>query len=87
MRALDPTTSIVGRDDELDAIGSWLEGERPALLEIEGEAGIAAGKFTPIPMKVSGPAGQTVKATFAIVLKTNGRPTTEKKAVQVSFSK
>src|SRR6266540_2154335 len=44
MRAPDPTTSIVGRDDELEIIGRWLEGQRPALLEIEGEAGI--GKTT-----------------------------------------
>jgi DNA-binding CsgD family transcriptional regulator len=35
---------IVGRDAELEAIGRWLGGERPALLEIEGEAGI--GKTT-----------------------------------------
>jgi hypothetical protein len=38
-------------------------------------------------MKVNGPAGQTVKTTFTIVLKTNGRPTTETKTVQVSFAK
>jgi DNA-binding CsgD family transcriptional regulator len=44
MRPLDPTTSIVGRDDELEVIGGWLEGERPTLLEIAGEAGI--GKTT-----------------------------------------
>jgi sugar lactone lactonase YvrE len=48
---------------------------------------VAAGKFTPIAMAVKGPAGKTVPATFTIVLKTNGRATTEKKAVQVSFSK
>lgn len=48
---------------------------------------VAAGKFTPIAMSVKGPAGQTVRATFTIVLKTNGRPTTQTKSVQVSFAK
>ena len=48
---------------------------------------VAAGKKTPIAMTVHGPAGKTVKATFTIVLKTNGRPTTETKAVRVSFVK
>jgi sugar lactone lactonase YvrE len=52
-----------------------------------GSAKIAAGRFTSIPITVRGPAGKTVKATFTIVLKTNGRPTTEKKTVQVSFAK
>ena len=44
MRALDPGSAIVGREAELEAIGQWLESSRPALLEIEGEAGI--GKTT-----------------------------------------
>jgi sugar lactone lactonase YvrE len=48
---------------------------------------VAAGKKTPIVMTVHGPAGKTVKATFTIVLKTNGRPTTERKSVNVSFSR
>lgn len=48
---------------------------------------VAAGKKTPIAMTVHGPAGKTVKATFTIVLKTNGRPTTETKSLAVSFSK
>lgn len=43
---------------------------------------VAAGKVTPISMKVKAPAGKT-KATFKIVLKTNGRPTTETKSVTV----
>jgi hypothetical protein len=34
---------------------------------------------------VRGPAGKTVSATFKIVLKTNGRNTTQVKAVRVSF--
>ncbi len=38
-------------------------------------------------MSVHGPAGKTVKATFTIVLKTNGRPTTETKSVQVTFAR
>jgi NHL repeat-containing protein len=48
---------------------------------------VAAGKKTPIAMTVHGPAGKTVKATFTIVLKTNGRPTTETKTVKVTFGK
>ena len=48
---------------------------------------IAAGKKTPIEMTVHGPAGKTVKATFTIVLETNGRPTTETKAVVVAFAR
>jgi sugar lactone lactonase YvrE len=44
---------------------------------------IAAGKVTPITMKVRAPAGKT-KATFKIVLKTNGRKTTETKSVTVA---
>jgi sugar lactone lactonase YvrE len=44
---------------------------------------VAAGKVTPITMKVKAPAGKT-KATFKIVLKTNGRPTTETKNVVVA---
>src|SRR5437667_6632978 len=36
--------AIVGRGAELEAVGRWLEAARPALLEIEGEAGI--GKTT-----------------------------------------
>jgi hypothetical protein len=43
---------------------------------------VAAGKVTPITMKVKAPAGKT-KVTFKIVLKTNGRPTTETKSVTV----
>lgn len=43
---------------------------------------VAAGKVTAIAMKVKAPAGKT-KATFKIVLKTNGRPTTETKSVTV----
>jgi sugar lactone lactonase YvrE len=52
-----------------------------------GTAKVAAGKFTAIPMTVHGATGQSVKATFTIVLKTNGRPTTETKRVVVSFGK
>jgi DNA-binding CsgD family transcriptional regulator len=36
--------AIVGRDPELEALERWFHGPRPALLEIEGEAGI--GKTT-----------------------------------------
>ena len=48
---------------------------------------VAAGKKTPIAMTVRGPSGKTVKATFTIVLKTNGRATTESKSVQVTFGR
>jgi hypothetical protein len=44
---------------------------------------VAAGRVTPISMAVKGPRGRTVQATFSIVLQTNGRPTTERKSVQV----
>ena len=53
----------------------------------KGTAKVAAGKVTSIAMNVKGPAGKTVPATFTIVLKTNGRTTTEKKTVRVSFAK
>jgi sugar lactone lactonase YvrE len=43
---------------------------------------VAAGKTTVITMPVKAPKG-TTKATFTIVLKTNGRPTTQTKAVSV----
>jgi hypothetical protein len=52
-----------------------------------GSAKVAAGKFTAIPMTVHGAAGQSLKATFTIVLKTSGRATTETKRVVVSFGK
>jgi hypothetical protein len=48
---------------------------------------VAAGKTTVIEIPVHGPKGKTVPATFTIVLKTNGRPTTQKRSVHVSFSK
>jgi hypothetical protein len=34
-------------------------------------------------MPVSAPKGKTTPATFTIVLKTNGRPTTQMKSVKV----
>lgn len=43
---------------------------------------VAAGKVTVIEMKVKAPKGTTA-ALFKIVLKTNGRPTTQTKKVQV----
>ena len=56
---------------------------------VSGKANVkvAAGKTTVIAIPVSGPAGKTVPATFTIVLKTNGRPTTQVRKVKVSFSK
>jgi sugar lactone lactonase YvrE len=51
-----------------------------------GTAKIAAGKVSTIPMNVKGPAGSTAKATFKIVLKTNGRATTQTKSVTVRFA-
>ncbi len=46
---------------------------------------VGAGKFTNLAIPVRGPAGKTVSAIFKIVLKTNGRNTTQVKAVKVSF--
>jgi sugar lactone lactonase YvrE len=43
---------------------------------------VKAGKVTVIEMKVKAPRGTTT-ATFKIVLKTNGRPTTQTKSVKV----
>jgi tripartite motif-containing protein 71 len=56
-----------------------LKGQR-----VSGKASVevAAGKATVIEMKVNAPKG-TTPATFKIVLKTNGRPTTQTKRVQV----
>lgn len=48
---------------------------------------VGAGKFTNLKIPVRGPAGKTVPATFKIVLKTNGRPTTQIRQVKVSFPK
>ena len=42
--ALGPPAAIVGREHELEAITGWLDGPAPAVLQIEGEAGI--GKTT-----------------------------------------
>ena len=57
--------------------------------EVSGKASVKvkAGKPNVIAMNVHGRAGTTAKATFTIVLKTNGRPTTERKRVRVSFAK
>jgi sugar lactone lactonase YvrE len=52
-----------------------------------GKGKVVAGKANSLAMTVKGPAGKTVPATFTIVLKTNGRTTTEKKSVKVSFAK
>jgi sugar lactone lactonase YvrE len=52
-----------------------------------GVAKVAAGKTTAIPMTVKAPAGKSVKATFTIVLKTNGRKTTETRKVVVTATK
>jgi secreted PhoX family phosphatase len=45
---------------------------------------VAAGRTTAISMPVKVPAGKTTPATFKIVLKTNGRTTTETRKVTVS---
>ena len=44
---------------------------------------VAAGRTTVITMPVKAPKGATTPATFTIVLKTNGRPTTQTKSVKV----
>ena len=51
---------------------------------VSGKASVkvAAGKTTTITMPVKAPKG-TTQATFTIVLKTNGRPTTQTKSVKV----
>jgi sugar lactone lactonase YvrE len=48
---------------------------------------VAAGKTTAISMPVKAPTGQSVNATFTIVLKTNGRATTETRKVTVVAKK
>jgi hypothetical protein len=52
---------------------------------VSGKAAVnvAAGKTTVITMPVKAPKGMTTTATFTIVLKTNGRPTTQTKSVRV----
>ena len=52
---------------------------------VSGKASVkvAAGKTTTITMPVKAPKGKTTAATFTIVLKTNGRPTTQTKSVKV----
>lgn len=44
---------------------------------------VAVGKTTVIAIPVKAPAGKTTSATFKIVLRTNGRPTTQTKSVRV----
>jgi len=55
---------------------------------VSGKAAVkvSAGKVTAIPMNVKGPAG-SAKVTFKIVLKTNGRTTTQTKSVKVSIAR
>ena len=52
---------------------------------VSGKASVkvAAGRTTVVTMPVSAPKGKTTRATFTIVLKTNGRPTTQTKSVKV----
>ena len=52
---------------------------------VSGKASVkvAAGKTTTITLPVKAPRGKTTAATFTIVLKTNGRPTTQTKSVKV----
>ncbi len=45
---------------------------------------VKAGKVTTISIPVKAKAGTTAPATFTIVLKTNGRPTTQTRPVSVS---
>ena len=62
----------------------------PAVVTLKGKGvsgkasvKVAAGKTTMITMPVKAPKGTTTAATFTIVLKTNGRPTTQTKSVRV----
>jgi DNA-binding CsgD family transcriptional regulator len=47
----------VGRDPELDALARWLTGPRPALLEIDGEAGIGKTTLWEEAMRLARDAG------------------------------
>lgn len=73
------TLSGVACPEQVDATAS-LAGKG-----IAGKANVklAAGKTTVISIPVKAAAGST-SATFKIVLKTNGRPTTETRNVKVS---
>ncbi|HKD97329.1 MAG TPA: ATP-binding protein, partial [Micromonosporaceae bacterium] len=48
---------VVGREAERDAIASWLGADRPALLRIEGEAGIGKSTLWSYAVRVAGERG------------------------------
>ena len=75
---------VLGHRDRLPGAGRR-DGE-PERKGLSGKARvkIAAGKRTAITIPVRMRAGTTVQATFTIVLKTNGRKTTETRKVTVS---
>jgi hypothetical protein len=52
--------TIIGRDAELEAIDRWINGSRPALLEIEGEAGIGKTTLWEAAAAAARDAGATV---------------------------
>ena len=56
----DQQPAIVGRDAELAAVSRWLERTRPALLEIEGEAGIGKTTLWEAGVEAAGATGAQV---------------------------
>lgn len=70
MTAHDPVPAIVGRDTELEAIGRWLQGARPALLEIEGEAGIGKTTLWEAGVRAARDAGALVLSCRPVEIET-----------------
>lgn len=56
------TPPIVGREHELESLARWLDSPRPALLEIEGEAGIGKTTLLEEGLRLARDAGALVLA-------------------------
>lgn len=61
---------VVGRDDELEILARWLGSPRPALLEIEGEAGIGKTTLWEEGIRAAGAAGALVLACRPVEVET-----------------
>lgn len=67
---LDERTPLVGREAELAAIARWLESARPALVEIEGEAGIGKTVLWEEGVRAARDAGALVLVSRPVEIET-----------------
>jgi DNA-binding CsgD family transcriptional regulator len=63
----DGCVSVIGREAERDAIGSWVDADRPGLLRIEGVAGIGKSTLWSWAVGLSAARGDRVMAWRASV--------------------